>query len=155
MKISITSSIGQGVTELSAFDNALLKAGIMNNLVYLSSVIPPNSEVIIEKPKILESDFGKRMYVVMAQNRTSKIGNKTSAGIGWIIEKENRFGFFVEHEAESKEQVEILIRNSLHDMMMNRSEYSFSDIQMRTEEATCVNKPVCALCCAIFKVENW
>lgn len=156
MKIIITSAIGEGDTELSAFDTALLGAGIANtNLLTLSSVIPSSPEIIFSQPEIPESRFGDRLYVVLAQHRTSKPGKKVSAGIGWVIEKQQRFGLFVEHEADTKEEVAALITASLKDMTANRSSYEFLDVQMKVEEAVCVDKPVCALTCAVYKLENW
>lgn len=156
MKIFITSSTGSGNTELSAFDKALFNGGVANtNLIILSSIIPPDPEIIIEKPKILESEYGKRLYVVLAQNRTSEVNQKISAGIGWVVEKNSRFGLFVEHQGGSKQEVEQLIKSSLTDMIMSRSEYLFSEIKMCVEEVTCTNKPVCVLCCAVYKLENW
>lgn len=156
MKITITSAVGQGNTELSAFDNALLNAGIANtNLLVLSSVIPPNPEIVFAKPEIPEERFGDRLYVVLAQNRTSTVGQKVSAGIGWVIEKQNRFGLFVEHEAETQLEVENLIKNSLADMTKSRIGYEFSAVQMKIEEALCIDKSICALTCAVYKLENW
>ena len=50
MKIKVTYGTGEGLTKLAAFDRALFNAGIANyNLIKLSSVIPKNSEVLIEK----------------------------------------------------------------------------------------------------------
>jgi arginine decarboxylase len=49
MKLTVAAAIGQGRTELSAFDSALVAVGAANfNLVRLSSVIPPHSTVVEE-----------------------------------------------------------------------------------------------------------
>ena len=45
MEIQISTGIGIGPTQLSAFDSALNNAGVANyNLLKLSSVIPPKSK---------------------------------------------------------------------------------------------------------------
>lgn len=50
--IYVTSGIGEGQTNLSAFDAALWDAGIANfNLIKLSSVIPPHSKVLVKNLK--------------------------------------------------------------------------------------------------------
>lgn len=85
MKITVTSGIGKGETTLSAFDNALKDAGVYNyNLIKLSSVIPPNSKIVEEKivPKD-ESEFGHRLYIVCAEERSDLFGHSIAAGVGW------------------------------------------------------------------------
>lgn len=156
MKIYLTSATGQAQTELAAFDKALIDAGIANtNLIVLSSVIPPKPEIVFEKPEINADQYGNRLYVVMAQHRASKKGETVAAGIGWVIEENNRFGLFVEHEAESKNAVSKLIKSSLKDMVKNRDEFNFGEIQTLISEIKCTSKPVCALTCAVYKLENW
>ena len=47
MKLYLAKAIGRGSTELAAFDAALVGAGVANfNLIRLSSVIPPDGEVV-------------------------------------------------------------------------------------------------------------
>ena len=46
-KAATTSGSAEGTTELNAFDNALLAAGIGNiNLVKVSSILPPDTEMV-------------------------------------------------------------------------------------------------------------
>lgn len=53
MEIQISTGIGIGPTQLSAFDSALNNAGVANyNLLKLSSVIPPKSKIVINKPHL-------------------------------------------------------------------------------------------------------
>jgi arginine decarboxylase len=86
MNILVTHGTGSGPTEISAFDRALVDAGVANyNLLYLSSVLPPASNVIEEKPKpYAYGEWGDRLYVVMAQMRVSKANDEAWAGIGWM-----------------------------------------------------------------------
>ncbi len=47
MELYIAGAIGRSGTKLSAFDHALTRTGVADrNLIRLSSVIPPGSEVI-------------------------------------------------------------------------------------------------------------
>lgn len=50
MEIVLTGVIGSGKNSLSAFDDALFKAGMGNyNLIKLSSIIPKNTKIKVEK----------------------------------------------------------------------------------------------------------
>jgi len=50
MEIVLTSAIGSGKTSLSAFDDALFKAGMGNyNLIRLSSIIPKNAKIKVKE----------------------------------------------------------------------------------------------------------
>lgn len=157
MKITLTWGTGEGSTKLSAFDKALWEAGVANmNLILLSSVIPPDTEIEIKKLKSSNSEenFGKRIYVVMSCNRTNKIGKSVYAGVGWRMVKKSRKGLFVEHHGRSEEEVRKLITNSLTDMVKYREE-EYGEIKYKIVGAECKSKPVAVLVCAIYKIENW
>jgi arginine decarboxylase len=156
MKIQVINSTGVAPTELAAFDAALRNAGIANtNIVCLSSVIPPKSEIVREKPNIIAKDFGKRLYAVMARKSSETKGERVAAGIGWIMEKNQQFGLFVEHVGGGRDEVDALIRASLKDMMKNRPEYDFSRIERCIEETICGDQPVCVLVTAVYQVDDW
>ena len=86
MKIAVSKGLGIGPTELSAFDQALVNAGVANfNLIYLSSVLPPGSDVVVtENPEKPIGEWGDKLYVVMAQMRTIHRNQEVWAGVGWI-----------------------------------------------------------------------
>ena len=74
MKLYLANAIGRGSTELAAFDAALVGAGVANfNLIRLSSVIPPNGEIVeVERcPFAQDGGWGDRLYAVYAEQRTS------------------------------------------------------------------------------------
>src|SRR3989304_3752516 len=97
MKITVAAGRGEGSTTLSAFDTALKAAGIHNyNIIRLSSVIPPESEVVVEKWRNSPAEHGKKLYTVLAEIRTDLLGRSIAAGIGWYQTKDNR-GVFAEH----------------------------------------------------------
>lgn len=156
MRIQVTDGVGVGPTELSAFDQALVKAGVANyNLIYLSSVLPPASEVeITNEPQPLTGDWGDRLYVVMAQQRASQPGSEAWAGIGWIQDPVTNKGLLVEHEGHSEATVRSDITNSLQALADNRG-MSFGAPQMHVSGLRCTDKPVCALVVAVFESNAW
>lgn len=156
MNIQISEGVGIGPTELSAFDQALVHAGIANyNLIYLSSVLPPGSEVAFEpKPEPPEGQWGDRLYVVMAQVRTSMRNQEAWAGIGWIQDRKTRQGLLVEHEGHSEDEVRADIEHSLTALARNRG-VNFGPQQMHIVGTKCTDLPTCALVAAVFESSSW
>jgi len=156
MNIQISEGIGIGPTELSAFDHALVHAGVANyNLIYLSSVLPPNSKVSVEtEPKRPEGTWGDRLYVVMAQKRISQRNQEAWAGIGWMQDPESRQGLLVEHEGHSESEVRADIANSLTALARNRH-MVFSEQHMHVVGTRCIDLPACALVVAVFESSSW
>ena len=157
LKIHVAASTGSGPTELSAFDNALFNVGAANyNLLCLSSVIPPASEIIEYEGAIdsIEGQWGDKLYVVRAEYRQSTPGKEAWAGIGWVQDSESHKGLFVEHEGESREELVSNIQDSLKTLMDTRG-IDLGQIHMRISGVTCEDKPVCALVMAIYQSEGW
>lgn len=152
--IYVTSGVGEGKTDISAFDAALSNAGIANyNLIYLSSIIPKGSIVEIKKLKPEKAEYGKKLYVVIARYNQDIFGEEAWAGLGWTQDKTGR-GLFAEHKSESKEAVIRLIRNSLEDMKKIRG-YKYGEINYAVAGIKCKNKPVCAIVAAVYQSEGW
>ncbi len=157
MKIQICTAVEEGVTELSAFDSALNKAGIANrNLIRLSSVIPSHTTVECLNEAIADviGEWGDRLYVVYAEQRTSVHNEEAWAGIGWVQDPTDGKGLFVEHEGASEAQVRSDIENSLKDLMKTRR-VDFGEIQMSVVGGTCKDKPICALAVAVYQASDW
>ena len=156
MKINIASGTGVGPTELAAFDHALVNAGVANfNLIYLSSVLPPASEISeSDVPLKPNGGWGDRLYVVMAQKRTTQRNQEAWAGIGWIQDPETKKGLLVEHEGHSEAEVRADIENSLGALAQNRG-MQFGPINMHVVGKKCVALPVCALVVAVFESSSW
>lgn len=156
MNIEVISSKGEGPTELAAFDKALINAGIPNfNLLYLSSVIPPNSNVFKKTTASkLNAQWGDKLYVVMAQARTSQRHQEAWAGIGWVQDLESGKGLLVEHEGHYEEEVKENIKKSLGALVLNRDS-EFGPINMSVGGIKCMSESVCALVVAVFEPESW
>ena len=164
MKIQIVAGKGHGKTNLSAFDAALKDAGIHNyNLIYLSSIIPPDTTVIkkrtYEAPK---EEFGDRLYVVKAEQRLAETGKAIAAGLGWChIEKDGR-GVFVEHRVvagtvkTAQEDLEDKIRTSLRDLCDARGfAHKEKDFNISISACKIKSKPACVLVAAVYTSEKW
>lgn len=156
MKINLSAGNGVGPTELAAFDHALVNAGVANfNLIYLSSVLPPGSDVVVlQKPHNPKGAWGDRLYVVMAQKRTSQRNQEVWAGIGWMQDPKTKQGLLVEHEGHSEHEVRADIENSLKALAENRN-MQFGPINMHVTGLRCESLPVCALAVAVFESEPW
>lgn len=157
MKIYVTSALGWGKTMLSAFDHALIKTGTANyNLIRLSSVIPPQTEIIELQDKIpaLGGEWGDRLYVVYAEARTEHVGQEVWAGVGWVQDPHTGKGLFVEHEGHSEQQVRTDIENSLLGLLKNRDMQEMP-IHMNVVGGVCQGEPLCAFAVAAYQVSDW
>lgn len=162
MDIIVTSGKGHGKTPLSAFDAALMDAGISNyNLVVLSSVIPPKSVIKFRKFKAKNDEWGNRLYLVKAEIRSRQSGMHIGSALGWYQMKDGR-GVFVEHETvgETKEAVESNLKkevhNSLHDLCKTRHILvTEKDLNIKMCIAKVTDQPTSALVVAVYKSEGW
>ncbi|MEX0621801.1 MAG: pyruvoyl-dependent arginine decarboxylase [Candidatus Woykebacteria bacterium] len=164
MKITVTAGSGTGSTTLSAFDTALKEAGIHNyNIIKLSSVIPPESEVVVKKWKNAPTEHGKKLYTVLAEIRSDLLGRTIAAGIGWYQTKDGR-GIFAEHHdiieslntKEAEENVAKKIESTVRDLCKNRS-YPFNKRNFKTviSSAEVRDKPTCTLVAAVYESQDF
>ncbi len=152
MKLFVTRGLGEGPTELAAFDMALYKAGIGNhNLMKYSSIIPPGSELIFSKFDINQLDKGSRLYVVMSDAYQTVKGEPACAGIGWV-QDETGFGLLAEqHGPVSESVIQDKLKRTLESMISYRPE-KFKGINHHIAHAVCEDKPVCALVAVTFAI---
>jgi len=120
MKIDIVWGKSEGRTLLSAFDRALLQAGIHNfNLIPLSSVIPKNAVVEEVGTYRAPAEVGKIQHVVIASCSSKKPDAVISAGLGWVQSEHG--GLFIESKGEfDREACEQEIRTGLAEMLAAR-----------------------------------
>ena len=157
MKLYLAKAVGRGGTELAAFDAALVGAGVANfNLIRLSSVIPPNGEIVeVERcPFAQEGTWGDRLYAVYAEQRTSIPGEQVWAGVGWCQDRETGRGLFVEHEGASEQDVTEQIIASLGDLQAIRG-LDLGPIHTSVIGAMCAGVPTCALVICGYGTEPW
>lgn len=162
MKIYITTGKGVGRTPISAFDAALKDARVYNyNLVYLSSIIPPDTDIELRKIPEDLSKWGDRLYVVRAEMRSRESGKYIGAALGWCQFEDGR-GIFVEHEeiGETKDAVEgnlkEEVRKSLGDMCKARKiQVNEDKFQMILCTTKVKDLPASVLVVAVYKSEDW
>ena len=155
MKIYLTTGKGEGPTPLAAFDAALRDAGVANyNLICLSSVIPPHSEIVPTKFAPPGDEYGHRLYVVMARHDTQQRGETAWAALGWTQDVGDGRGLFVELHGSDKADVEQRLEATLAAMIAARP-YAYGPIQKEVVGVPCDGCPVCALVVAVYHSEGW
>ncbi len=155
--IQVATGAGTGPTKLAAFDAALRDSGVANfNLIYLSSIIPPHCDVQVSVDGSVrtEGEWGDRLYVVMAEQRTDVIGEEAWAGVGWVQQEPDDRGLFVEHHGSVESEVRADIRASLGSLSAARLG-EFRPLGMAVRGITCDGDPACALVVAVFGAEPW
>ncbi len=156
--IEIACGTGTGPNTLAAFDGALVSTGIANfNLLRLSSVIPPMTEVRPVEGRVspIKGEWGDRLYVVMAEQRVTEPGAEAWAGIGWVQEEESGKGLFVEHEGFSQDEVRTDILDSLESLVASRPGTTFGSPRFVLHGAVCDGTPTCALAVAVYETASW
>ncbi|MGI5938206.1 pyruvoyl-dependent arginine decarboxylase [Methanoculleus thermophilus] len=100
-KCFFTKGVGIHKDKLASFELALRQAGIEKyNLVYVSSIFPPNCQLISKEEGLKELSPGSIVYVVMARNETNEPSRLVSAAIGHAMPKESdAYGYLSEHHA--------------------------------------------------------
>jgi arginine decarboxylase len=153
LDITVRTGTGSARTLLAAFDAALLSAGVANfNLITLSSVIPPGSEVRMVG-STLPGRHGDRLYCVLSAAYADHPGEIAWAGLGWTFD-DTTGGLFVEHSGGSEQSLDEQIELSLADMSANRGG-GYGEVHRAVVSAHCVDKPVCALAIAAYRVVPW
>lgn len=127
--IILTSGIGEGDTELNAFDKALLKAGAGNfNLSRVSSVVPPNSKIIYlskNKQKRILPSVGHIVPVVYTCVQSKKVGSKIASvlalGIPQSYKKNNGLIFEFSAENITQKEAETICENMVKEAFKARN----------------------------------
>src|SRR3990167_6844431 len=154
MEIYLVSGKGSGPTELSAYDDALLKAGIEHNIIYLSSIIQAGAKIVKKQGVKLPGEYGDRLYAVVSHNSTSTKNSEAWAGLGCVQDAKTGAGLFVEHHASNEATIRKDIAQSLERLMEVRNR-KFGPIQMLVEGVAYDGQPASAIVAAVFKAESW
>ena len=164
MHVALVKGIGKGQTTLSAFDNALQVVGVSNyNLIVLSSVIPPHTTIEkIDRYHTPDEEWGYKLYVIKAEERSDRVGEALAAGLGYYQLDDDKRGLFVEHESlgtieeEVRMKVDSDIRKSLEDLC-NFRDIPFDPKKVNVEICSAVvqNEPICVLTLAVYESEGW
>jgi arginine decarboxylase len=100
-KIFFVKGVGAHKERLASFELALRDAGIEKfNLVYVSSIFPPNCQIITKEEGLKQLNPGQIIFCVMARNETNEPNRLISAAIGLAIPHDKTiYGYLAEHHA--------------------------------------------------------
>jgi arginine decarboxylase len=100
-RVFFTKGVGRHKHELQSFELALRDADIEQcNLVYVSSIIPPNCKIISKEKGIKCLRTGEITYVVMSRNNTNEPNRLIGAAIGVALPKDREsYGYISEHHS--------------------------------------------------------
>jgi arginine decarboxylase len=163
LDVLVVSGVGCGETTLSAFDAALAQAGIQNfNIIKVSSILPLGWGVReADRYCADHSQYGQRLYVVMAEIRSDRIGTTIGAGVGWYQAEDGR-GVFAEHvaEIEGREPTEVehnilsKIRTTIRDLCETRNwPFCEQGLRSRCLALPLEARPTSVLVAAVYSAE--
>jgi arginine decarboxylase len=100
-RMFFTKGVGIHRNKLQSFELALREAGIEKcNLVYVSSIFPPDCKIISRQKGENELSAGQITFVVMARENTNEPNRLVSAAVGLARPKDTRqYGYISEHHA--------------------------------------------------------
>lgn len=98
-KIFLTKGVGVHKEQLTSFEIALRDAGIAPfNLVYVSSIYPPNCKRVSKEDGLAYLKPGEIVYCVMSKNATNEPNRLVAASVGLAIPADsNSYGYISEH----------------------------------------------------------
>lgn len=113
-----TTGHAEGETELNAFDNALIAAGIGDwNLVKVTSVAPASARLIDLRP---EAESGSVVPVVLAAVQSDRPGERVTASVA-IGRGNGSHGMIMEASGPGEpEEMETVVRRMLNESFMRR-----------------------------------
>ncbi|MFH0936155.1 MAG: arginine decarboxylase, pyruvoyl-dependent [Candidatus Woesearchaeota archaeon] len=100
-KIFFTKGVGIHKDKLASFEAALRDAGIAKyNLVYVSSILPPNCKIISKEKGVKLLKPGQILFCVLARSETNELNRLISSAIGVATPKNNNhYGYLSEHHS--------------------------------------------------------
>jgi len=100
-KVFFTSGVGSHPEKLESFEVALRDAGIEKfNLVTVSSILPPNCEIITKEDGLKELSPGEIVFCVMSRISSNEPGKTLSTSVGCALPRDiNKHGYISEYHA--------------------------------------------------------
>ncbi|MGA2130586.1 MAG: arginine decarboxylase, pyruvoyl-dependent [Candidatus Pacearchaeota archaeon] len=105
-KVFFTKGVGRNKERLLSFEEALRDAGIEKyNLVHVSSILPPNAEIISKEKGLAYLHPGEVVFCVMARNETNESSRLIASSIGCAIPAEkDSYGYLSEHHSYGEKE---------------------------------------------------
>ena len=100
-RMFFTKGVGYHRNELQSFELALRSAGIEKcNLVFVSSIFPPECKIITREKGIQDLVAGQITFAVLSRLSTHEPNRVVTASIGLAHPKDkNQYGYISEHSA--------------------------------------------------------
>ncbi|RLE29626.1 arginine decarboxylase, pyruvoyl-dependent [Candidatus Acetothermia bacterium] len=100
-RAALVAGAAEGATELNAFDGALLSAGIGDlNLVRVTSIMPPQVELVEAPPRLPKGAF----VLVVYSSRTSSVPGEVLAAAVAVGRSRDGFGVVMEAQGCSRDE---------------------------------------------------
>jgi arginine decarboxylase len=137
-KFTLVAGKGEGLTRLTAFDKALLDAGIGNlNLLKVSSILPPDCEYV-EKLAIPPGSLTPTAYGALISDVPGEV---ISAAIGVGV-SDDSFGVIMEFsgkctKAVAEEKVSAMVREAFEIRGMHLKEVKVLAVESTVEKVSC------------------
>jgi len=145
-RLWLASGSAEGTTELNAFDNALLDAGIGNlNLIKVSSVVPAGAIVLQSPPAIAP---GSLVPTVYSEIHSDTAGETICAALGIGIGRDSH-GMIFEYHANSREVAERVVTGMVEEGFARRG------LPLERVTVTLAEHRVERLGCAVAAVVLW
>ena len=100
-KIFFVKGVGVHKDKLASFEAALRNAGIEKfNLVYVSSIFPPNCKFVSPSQGVKLLKPGQILFCVMARSETNEPNRLISSAIGLAVPQDRKhYGYLSEHHS--------------------------------------------------------
>lgn len=143
--ISIVAGGGEGRTELTAFDRALMDAGIANlNFIRVTSILPADTR-IISVPSFVPGLLTPAVYAKMDSHTP---GERIAAAVGVGISR-GSFGVIMEYSHSGTSEVaETIVRNMVEEAMALR-DLPVADIKVAVKDHI-VQRIGCVVAAVVF-----
>lgn len=106
--VFFTKGVGFHKHQLQSFELALRDANIApQNLVYVSSILPPGCKILGVTKGVSELKPGQITFCVLSRNQTDEPNRLLAASIGLAVPKnEDTYGYLSEHHAFGQSEQE-------------------------------------------------
>jgi len=143
--VSIVAGGGEGRTELTAFDRALMDAGIANlNFVRVTSILPADTR-IIAVPAFVPGMLTPAVYAKIDSHTP---GERIAAAVGMGL-SHHSYGVIMEYShSGTGENAESIVRNMVEEAMALR-DLPVADIKVAVKEHV-VQRIGCAVAAVVF-----
>ncbi len=143
--VSLVAGAGEGPTDLNAFDNALMDAGVANlNFLRVTSIFPLGAKIVPMRPY----QPGMLMPAVYARISRHTPGERIAAAVGIGISGEGP-GVIMEHShAGSAENADQIVRRMVEEALATRGLHTREIVVAAKEHI--VQRTGCAIAAVLF-----